>query len=182
VTYMTEKELLELAENSGFSAKIIPTADVVIDYGFRRFCEDNLCGRYGANYSCPPDCGTPQQVHRRLLSKNSAMVLQKICEVGSIQDKEAVLSAKNTLNYGVLNLAQQIRDNGVDVIPLGYSGCPLCNPCKRSLNQPCAHPDKKISCLSAYCVDVAKLADRCKMEFCWAQDKLYLFGMVLFDK
>lgn len=179
---MTDKELLELAESEGFFAAIIPTADVVVDYKFRKFCEDNLCGRYGANYSCPPDCGTPQEMHQRILSKNSALVLHKIFEIGSIQDKEAVLSAKNAINYGVLDFAQQIRDKGVDVIPLGYSGCPLCSPCKRSLNQPCAHPDKKISCLSAYCIDVAKLAESSKMEFCWAQDKLYLFGMVLFDR
>lgn len=179
---MTDKELLELAENEGFFAAVIPTEDIVVDYKFRKFCEDNLCGRYGANYSCPPDCGTPQEMHQKILSRNSALVLHKVFEIDSIQDKEAVLSAKNAINYGVLDFAQQIRDKGVDVIPLGYSGCPLCSPCKRSLNQPCAHPDKKISCLSAYCIDVAKLAERSEMEFCWSQDKLYLFGMVLFDK
>lgn len=41
-----------------------------------------------------------------------------------------------------------------------------------------SYPDRRISCMSAYCIDVAKLAQLCELEFAWSQEKLYLFGML----
>lgn len=65
---MTDRELLELARADGFSAAIIPTGKIVTDEKFRPFCEENLCGNYDANYSCPPDCGTVEETRQRLMA------------------------------------------------------------------------------------------------------------------
>ena len=59
---MEDQEILKQAKEMGFSAAIIDTKDVVQEPSFRKFCEDNLCGKYNANYSCPPDCGTVEEV------------------------------------------------------------------------------------------------------------------------
>ena len=61
-------------------------------------------------------------------------------------------------------------------------GCPLCNPCKQTEGKPCTFPEKKISCMSAYCVDVGKLAKKCELPFAWANDKMHLFGLIAFHK
>ncbi|SCH48332.1 Predicted metal-binding protein (DUF2284) [uncultured Blautia sp.] len=39
--------------------------DLVFDYSFRGYCEENVCGNYGTNHSCPPDCGTVQEMEER---------------------------------------------------------------------------------------------------------------------
>ena len=179
---MIDKQLIQIAQKQGFNAVVVSTKDIAVDYGFRKFCEDNLCGKYGANYSCPPDCGTPQQVHEKLLSKNTALVLQKICPIKGYNDKETIQQAKASVNRDVLKVLDKMIEAGYKPISLGYNGCPLCNPCKRTLNQPCAFPERKISCISAYCIDVAKLAQLAQLEFCWSEENLYLFGMILFDK
>lgn len=80
----------------------------------------------------------------------------------------------------ILRFAEKLRQAGIQGFCLGYGGCPLCEPCKRAENQPCSHPDKKISCMSAYCIDVAKLAEKCGLEFAWLPEKLFLFGMFVF--
>ena len=178
---MTEKEMLAVAAEKGFFAAFVPTKDIVVDYKFRKFCEDNVCGKYGANYSCPPDCGTVEEVHKKLLSKDTALVLQMICEA-DWKNRDELFSARNALNMAVLAVADKMAEKGKKVIPLGYSGCPLCSPCRRTQNLPCAFPDRKISCVSAYCVDVAKLTQQCGFEFEWSDTKMYLLGMVLFDK
>ena len=178
---MTEKEILTLAQNAGFVAKIIPTQDIVVDYSFRKFCEDNLCGKFGANYSCPPDCGTPEELHSKILAKDNALVMQLICNIDGYEDKEAIQNARKNVNFSVLDVAENMREAGYNLIPLGYNGCPLCNPCKRTLNQSCLFPEKSISCISAYCINVTELANRCEFEFTWSDKKLYLFGMILFD-
>ena len=178
---MEEKDILRMAEEYGFSAAFIDTADVVQDPSFRKFCEDNLCGKYNANYACPPDCGTVEQVQQRLKSGKRALVLQTIWEIGSYENKQAVLDSKKAHNAAILRFTDTLRKQGINGFCLGYGGCPLCDPCKRVENLPCAHPDKKISCMSAYCIDVGKLAGKCGLEFAWIPEKLFLFGMFVFQ-
>ena len=57
---MNNDAITRLCQNEIFSAVALITMDeVVFEPSFRPYCEQNLCGKYGANYSCPPDCGTP---------------------------------------------------------------------------------------------------------------------------
>ena len=177
---MTDPELIKLAENAGFHGAILPAKEICVDGSFRRFCEENLCGKYNANYSCPPGCGTVEEVRERLFSHSKALVLQTIHDIGSYENKKEILKSKKSLNMQILKLTEQLRREGMDCFCLGYGGCPLCDPCKQALGDPCAFPEKRISCMSAYCIDVGKLAGKCGLEFAWVPEKLFLFGMILF--
>ena len=179
---MTKDELLALARTEGFSATLISVDQIPVDPKYRAYCEENLCGNYGANYSCPPDCGTVEETHQRLLSESEAMVIQTIWDIGNYDNKPAILHAKHTHNAAVLRLMDKLSGTEVVGFPLGYGGCPLCAPCLRKENRPCAHSEKRISCMSAYCIDVAILAERCGLEFSWTPGKLYLFGMIAFHR
>lgn len=176
---MTDLKLIKLAEEAGFRAAVIPAKEIPVDGCFRKFCEDNLCGKYNANYSCPPACGSVEQVHERLFAKDKALVLQTIHDIGSYENKEAIFNSKKNLNLAVLELTENLRREGMDCFCLGYGGCPLCDPCKQIKGEPCAFPEKRISCMSAYCIDVGKLAGKCGMEFAWIPEKLFLFGMIM---
>lgn len=174
---MREK-LLEMAREEGFIAAGITPSDVPIDGKFRAFCEENLCGNYGANYSCPPDCGTVEQLREKLLAEEQVIVVQTIHEIGGYEDKSGMQRAKVSHNAMVLRLMERIRRAGYEGFCSGYNGCPLCQPCKCREKAPCPHPDQRISCMSAYCIDVAELARRCSLDFAWIPGKLYLFGMI----
>ena len=177
---MTDRDLLEIAKEAGFLAVLVPTEKIVVDSKFRPFCEENLCGNYNANYACPPDCGTVGEVRQRLMAEDWALVLQTIWDIGSYENQKGILNAKKAHNAAIIQLTEKLRQAGFHGFCLGYGGCPLCNPCKRIENQPCAHPDRRISCMCAYCIDVAKLAEKCGLECAWTPEKLYLFGMFAF--
>ena len=179
---MTDMQLIKLAEEEGFHAAVISAKDIPVDGSFRKFCEDNLCGKYNANYSCPPACGTVEEVRDRLFAADKALVLQTIHEIGSYENKEAILKSKKNLNLAILRLTEELRKAGMDCFCLGYGGCPLCDPCKQVAGEPCTFPEKRISCISAYCIDVGKLANRCGLEFAWVPEKLFLFGMIVFNE
>ncbi len=180
--YSTDEQLLALAESEGFRAALLPTAEVPIDAKFRKFCEENLCGNYGANYACPPDCGTVEQLRAQLLQQDTALVISTVWDVAGFDDKRAVQHAKATHNAAVLRLTQRMQALGYVGFCTGYNGCPLCSPCRCAQAQPCPFPQKRISCMSAYCIDVAKLAARCGLEFGWIPGKLFLFGMIAFHR
>ena len=72
---MDDKELTELARQAGFSAAVISADRVPVDGNFRAFCEENRCGQYNANYACPPDCGSVEEMFRKIRSAETALVL-----------------------------------------------------------------------------------------------------------
>ncbi len=179
---MTKNDILVLARAEGFNAAMIDKENIPVNPAFRAFCEENRCGKYNANYSCPPDCGTVEELQAKTLAEDTTMIITTQWEIGSYENKDGIQQVKKAHNAAVLRLMEKIRKLGYDGFAAGYNGCPLCDPCKRILNEPCPHPDKRISCMSAYCIDVAETAKRCGLEFAWEPGKLYLFGMVAIHK
>ena len=73
---MQENELLKLAGRFGFEAAVLPASQVPTDGKFRHFCEENRCGQYHANYSCPPTCGTVEDMAAKIYAGTTALVLK----------------------------------------------------------------------------------------------------------
>lgn len=179
---MTEETMIHWAVEEGFAAAaVIPTSDIVFDPSFRPYCQENLCGQYGVNYSCPPDCGSPEEMKQRVLAHKKALVLQSIWEISDYSDAAAVKEAKSAHNQAAIRLMKQARANGTDGFLVGASGCALCKPCALASGEPCRFPDLMYSCMSAYCIFVKKLADRCGLEYDCGPGQLAFFGMYVFD-
>lgn len=179
---MTDLELIKLAEEAGFHAAVISAKEIPVDGTFRKFCEDNLCGQYNANYSCPPTCGTVEQMHKKILTGDKALVLKSEWPIESYQDVEAITKGKDAHNAGMLRLNEALQKEGYRGLVVGGSCCSLCKPCRMSAGESCIQPELRFSCMSAYCVDVAELAKRCGMEFAWDTKKLYPYGMIVLNK
>ena len=179
---MKESEMLELAIREGFAnAAIVNTEDIVFDPSFRPYCAENLCGQYGANYSCPPDCGSPEEMKARVLAHRRALVLQSMWQVRDYSDAPVIKQAKKGHNAAELRVVKAMRQAGHDGLIVGASVCALCTPCAQTQGLPCKYPDLRYSCMSAYCVFVKKLADKCAMEYDCGEGLLALFGMYVFD-
>ena len=179
---MTEQEMINCAIDAGFAhAAIVDTADIVFDPSFRPYCEENLCGQYGANYSCPPDCGSPEEMKQRILAHKKALVLQTIWEISDYSNTPAIKEAKKAHNTAQLQVVKSLRQAGHNGVIVGASGCALCVPCAQPLGEPCKFPDLKYSCMSAYCIFVKKLTDKCGMDYNCGEGLLGLFGMYAFE-
>lgn len=179
---MTEQQMIALAAEEGFSAAaVMNTEDIVFDFSFRPYCEENLCGQYGVNYSCPPQCGTPEEMKQRVCGYRKALVLQTIWEISDYSDGPAIKRAKAGHNAAQLRLAERLRQAGHLGFLVGASGCALCSPCASKSGLPCKFPELRYSCMSAYCIFVRKVADHCQMEYDCGDGLLAFFGMYVFD-
>ena len=180
---MTEKEMIDLALAEGVSAaEMTDTKDIVFDPMFRPFCAENLCGQYGVNYCCPPDCGTPEEMKQRILAHKRALVLHTIWEIPDISDNGLIKPAKKGHNAIQLRLQKKFHEAGIPGFLVGASGCGLCSPCHLKNGEPCPHPEARYSCMSAYCIFVRKLAEHCGMDYDCGEGLLAFFGMYVFDK
>ena len=178
---MTHHQILTLAREAGFSAGLIPTADIPFDHSFRKYCAENLCGNFGANWSCPPDCGSPELLESRLKEQSWALVLCSDHDVADYKDRAAVLKAKRNHNRAALALAEQLKQAGYPGLLAGGGPCDLCDLCARAEGRPCTDPERMFSCLSAYCVHVKALADAAGLEMALVPGRMSLFGLYAFS-
>ena len=146
---MKNEKIVEIAIKEGFAdAAIIDTADIVFDASFRPYCEENLCGWYGANYSCPPDCGTPEEMKERVQKYKHALVLRTVWDINDFKDSSLIKSAKQKHNAYTMSVIEQMEKEGHLGFMVGASGCALCNPCLIIEGKPCKFPNKRYSCVA----------------------------------
>lgn len=156
-----DKAMIEKALAIGFSAAvIIDTDQLVYNPGFRKYCEDNFCGNYALMPGCPPGCGTPDEMHQRLLKYKKVLVLQT--ELVPIKKEMSEYRlAQNQHNQLLMKLVEQLS-------------------LEDSLLMSCG-PWRNYSCMSAYCIDAEKMAASCKL-ICWGNDGIVrLFSSILFN-
>jgi len=178
---MTEAEMIQIALDEGFSAAaIVDVGEIVFNPEFRKYCAENLCGQYNANYTCPPDCGSVEEMQARILARRRALVVQTKWEIASYSDSEAIADAKQMHNQAMLRCVERFRSGDRPGVMAGASCCRLCKRCGRITGEACPHPQLRFSCMSAYCIHVKKLTDACGMDYCLEPGWLALFGMYAF--
>lgn len=178
---MDDTSLLHLAKEAGFTAALCQTAEIPVDHGFRRYCEENLCGQYGKNYGCPPHCGSPEEMEQALRARRRALVLQTAWPITDYTDHAAIAKAKAAHNAASVRLLECLTAEGHAGMVIGSSGCTLCETCARQQGNPCRYPVQRYACMSAYCVFVMGLARQCGIRYDCDDGMLRLFGMLVFD-
>ncbi len=179
---MKDNEIVKLALETGFfKAQVVETDKIVFDEKFRPYCEDNFCGQYGINYSCPPVCGTVEEMKNRVLKHKKALVLMTRWEIPTLTDSVKLKQGKQKHNAYTVKLIDKLKEEGHQGFMIGAGGCNLCSPCALKEGKPCANPEKRYSCMSAYCIFVKDIATKCNMEYDYKDGLLSYFGMYVFD-
>jgi len=171
---------VQFALNIGFSdAALIRTTEIPFEPSFRKYCADNLCGNYGVNWSCPPDCGTTDEMENQIKQYPWALVVHTAWEI-DYHDHAEVKRTKEAHNQLTRELiAQMPKTKGFFI---AASGCSLCEICSKVKGEPCRFPDKMASCMSAYCIHVRKLTEICEMEYDSGPDVVNFFGMYVYEE
>ncbi len=166
------------AAELGFSAAAwVDTKDIPFEPAFLQCCEENLCGKYGANYACPPACGTPYEMIARIRAGSRALVLQTLWEIDNPMDGTKTKPAKREHNRMERALLAEMQEAHPETFMVGSSCCDLCPRCAMVDGKPCLMPEKKFSCMSAYCVFVRKLAELCGMDYDCGRGLIAFFGL-----
>ena len=177
---INEEVLKKAAVELGFAeVAVIDTEELVFQPAFRICCEDNACGKYGVNYTCPPDCGSTDEMRERILRYRRALVLESMWDVDDPMDAAQTAPTKSQHNQWTRTLREMMDGPNLMV---GASGCSLCNPCMLPGGEPCRFPDQRWPCMSAYCIYVQRLAECCGMSYDCGPGCVSLYSLLCFGE
>jgi predicted metal-binding protein len=151
---------------------------IVFDSSFRRQCEQNACGQYGLCHMCPPDIGEIDRLIKQARSYGCGLLYQTVFRIEDSFDIEGMLEAAQKHN----DCAAEIREALQDVpglMHLSAGACRMCNQCSKVYGLTCTFPDKAISSLEAYGVDVCRSAVNAGMAYNNGPNTVTYFGLIL---
>ena len=118
-----------------------------------------------------------EEMRQRILRWPRALVMQTMWDIEDPMDEGRTKPAKARHN----KLTRELMDwAGEPGLMVGASGCGLCTPCALAEGAPCRFPALQYSCMSAYCVFVKDLAEKCGMEYDCGPGVVAFFSMYCF--
>lgn len=173
-------EMLILAREAGIEHAVwMKVEDLKFEHDLRKYCVQNLCGNYGRNYACPPDCGTPKQMEDKVRAYQWALVLQNIYEMKDVMDSEEVREIRRRHNRLTSRAIQAFEQRDYQGMAIMAGPCTICKVCKKTEGKACPFPKQSASCLSAYCIRAEKMAEHCGLTYWCGENKVAFFSIYL---
>ena len=180
---MDHQALVQLALDCGATKATIITQDqLVLSASFRAICEGNGCGQYNKTWMCSPSIGDIDTLMDKVRSYKWALWYQLIGEIEDSYDFEGMTEVGNRF----IAMCQRVNEElkpvfGKEMLHLGKGGCGLCKRCTILDNEPCRMPDKALSSLEMYGVDVYRTTEGTGLNYINGPETVTYFGMVLFN-
>lgn len=176
MNYMTAGEILAL----GFDnvAPIHPD-QMVFRKEVREMCETNRCRNYNKSWSCPPACGTLEEISARAKSFPYGFLVQTTGKMEDNFDYETMQSAAVRHQENLDRLIAAMRERCQEMLPMGAGGCRRCEQCTYP-DAPCRFPDLLYSSMEAYGLLVSDECTRCGAKYYYGPLTITYTGCILY--
>ena len=174
---------LKAAINNGFTAAgrlDVGKLDFSEAAKFRGYCEDNVCGSYGLDWTCPPGVGAPEECAAKVRVFTGGIVVQYEEALDDFTNKSEVRRIRSHFKELMRGFLPIVRAKYPGLLPLGAGGCGICEKCTYP-DAPCRHPGIMIQSVSAFCVNAQMACELAGLP-CWRQGFLAFTGLFLFEK
>lgn len=158
----------------------IDPRDVVFHEETRRYCEQNICGEYGASWACPPGIGSVADCERRCKGYNTMLLFSGLYNFSDWQNTQAMKDLTAEFKHITRRLADKLAPLVGEHLTLATGGCDICEQCTYP-DAPCRFPNRRISSISGYGMMIIDLADMAGMKYNNGPDTITLFGAILYN-
>jgi predicted metal-binding protein len=175
--------LVEKAKELGAArAAILYTSDIRFSEEFRKACEQNLCGKYGTNWMCPPGVGPFEELKAKALGFSRGLVFQTVYQLEDSFDFGGMEQAAREHEQVFRNILASVRLDGCfqEVFPLNAGECKVCSKCNYLDGEECCFPDKAVASVESYGIDVNALVSGCGIPYNNGPNTVSYVGLLLF--
>lgn len=154
---MTMEELLALGRLYGFEhvGELNLTA-LEFDPRVREMCAADRCHLYGKCWTCPPHCGTLEEIEEKVRRYSRGILVQSTGRMEDDFDYEAIEATLRRQQRQFHNLTSVIRRSHPGCLPMTSGGCSICRVCTCP-QEPCRFPEKAMPSMEACGLLVSKV-------------------------
>lgn len=169
---MTYEELSQLAQGSGFTGWApLDVSTIVLKPEVRDMCADNTCGQYSKRWSCPPGCGSLEELTQQLAQYSRGVLVQTVGDVEDGFDFEAMMEIEADHKAHFQSMYAALRQRNEKVLAIGSGACTICPRCTYP-DEPCRFPEKIVSSMEAWGMLVLEVCKANGLQYYYGSDKI----------
>lgn len=177
----TTQEILNMAIDCGFTnVGELKMSALEFLPAVRDMCAADRCRKYGTCWTCPPGCGTLEEVTAKASQYSRGVLLQTTAELEDDFDIEAMQQAEQNQKASFMVFVEKLRREYPNCLPMATGGCTICPQCTFP-NAPCRFPDKAIPSMEAYGLLVSKVCEKSNLAYYYGPKTLTYTSCVLID-
>ena len=145
-----------------------------------QYCANNACGKFNANWTCPPAVGNSKFCISEVKKYSKALIFRSDYKINEWYDFERV---QETIGQHQANVrrVRELIPKGIDHLILSGGGCVYCKECAYIKKEKCRHPEIAIPPIEAYCIDIFRFTKKNNIVYSAPEGEMYYFGMILFN-
>lgn len=144
----------------------------------RSMCADDLCHSYGRNWTCPPGCGTLEEIAEQTARYSTGVLLQTTGQMEDDFDAETIESAMALQKERFFRFVEEVRKELPDCLPMAAGACTICPKCTYP-DAPCRFPDRSMPSMEAYGLMVSQVCEASGVPYYYGKNTITYTSCVL---
>ena len=162
---MTLEELFGWCEEIGFSHYgALNCAELRFLPEVRDMCAAGRCQMYGKSWSCPPHCGTLEEIADKARNYSRGILLQCTGNMEDDFDVECMMDTEADLKEKFKVLVERVRTVYPNCYPMAAGTCTVCKTCTCP-DAPCRFPEKAIPSMEASGLVVSEICEKSGLPY-----------------
>ena len=133
----------------------------------RAMCASGKCRMYGRSWSCPPACGTLEELRARISGYREGILVQTVGQLEDSMDGDGMMETEAQHKAHFAKLHDLLLQDYPDLLAIGAGTCTRCKTCSYP-DAPCRFPDRMTSSMEALGMLV--------LDVCKANGLTYYYG------
>ena len=177
---MDMEKYIEMARSQGFDT-VAPLDVSTLEFlpEVRDMCAADKCHSYDKSWSCPPACGSIEEISQKCRQYTHGIIVQTIGRREDEYDFMYMMESHDTHKERFAALAEAYFAAGIDCYPMGTGACTICAKCTYP-DAPCRFPDMRMSPLEGYGIFVSDLCTKNNIPYNRGKGTLTYVGAFLF--
>lgn len=172
---LTENEIQDLGIHQ---VSYIDAKEIKYYQWVRDLCEENKCGHFNKNWSCPPAHGSVEECEKICSKYDNAMVFTGKYKLRREVDYRSMVKAYGEFRELTENLDKNLSNKLEDYKVFSIGSCKVCEKC--SYPDPCRFPERLYPAVEAMGINVSELTKLAKVNYAEENLTIIYIGMVLF--
>lgn len=178
---MTEQQLLALATDQGFDhVGPLKISALQFNPAVRDMCKADRCNNYGRCWTCPPGCGTLEEIAEKASGYHRGILLQSTGILEDDFDIDTMLETEKRHKERFLSLVERIRKDYPHCLPMSAGACSICKSCTCP-DAPCRFPHLAIPSMEAYGLLVSQVCKDSGLPYYYGPKTLTYTACILID-
>jgi predicted metal-binding protein len=171
------------AENHFSHVKEISVDRISLVDEVRKMCEQNRCGQYGKNWTCPPAVGSIDAFRAELAQFDSSVVVYQVYSIKNSFDWNGMMSGITDFGKRLLAMKKEIEMEcpRPRFLVLGAGSCRLCEECTYVQGEACRRPDDACVSIEACGIDVVRLMKDHGLNYHNGKNTVTYIGLIMYS-